>query len=216
MNAESKIEKWGLTHRIAELMGEGMTTGKAIAEALSAELAAEGKSISPDAVNAYLRKVKPEAVQKANRALAAHLAKVVPDDLEALEELETLCLTWAREEAEPRRERLAEAFAAVSGNVEAWAEALSKALGSDKERRAAVKAMVQRVVAIIQNDADEQARRLAAIRQAVSIIDLKLTKSAMLDEKNNRNIFILPADQSGEGAKAGDGYSEFRIRGGNA
>lgn len=198
-NSQTKIEKWGLAPKVLELLSKGITSPSAIAEALNEFMLGSdehrGRSVTRTAVTRFIDAKKPEIKKAATEIFTDHVKTVVPNDLSALEEFEALCLGWVRESVENRHARITQAVVKIDGEVDKWAKLLDEARDPEA-RENAVKGIVGRCLKYLSGDDDEQKRRLAAMRQATQIIDLKLTKAAMLEDTDKGRIIII--DRSGD------------------
>ena len=198
-NVQTKIEKWGLAPQVLDLLSRGITSPAAIADALNGFMLGhdehKGRSVTRTAVTRFIEAKKPEIKKAATAIFTDHVKNVVPNDLSALEEFEGLCLEWVRESVENRHARIAEAVARIDDEVERWSALLEQARDPE-EKATALRGIVSRCLKYLSGDDDEQKRRLAAMRQATQIIDLKLTKAAMLEDTDKGRIIIV--DRSGD------------------
>lgn len=208
-NTLSKIERLGLAETVQKMLADGITTGKKIARILREEHDAD---LSDDAVYRYLAKIKDSIRPEAFKIINEHVKKVVPDDLNALEEIESTCLDWSRIAGKEHVERIAAAAIEIAGEIENFKSALL----DSKDDAAAVKKIIKECLHYIQLDDRRQDQRLAAMGMAVKIIDLKLRQSGLLGSKGNGQIVIV--DRSGDyySQKQGgkDAYKPFVIEGG--
>ncbi len=122
-NLTSKIDKLGLGPRVQALITDGISGGKQIGEILRKE----GHDIADNTVYRYLSKVKDKIAEQAFEHIQKHVDLVVPDDLKALEEMESKALEWFREAEIDVSQRVAEASAEIEGELEAWRAALTDA-----------------------------------------------------------------------------------------
>ena len=107
----------GLDVRIQELAAEGLS-GRRIAAQIKIEQ--PDVSVSDSAIIRYVSKLRKEAEGEAFGIIRKHVGKVIPEDLDALEEMEAQCLEWAREGGKDRIDRMAEAAVLIKGKVPLW------------------------------------------------------------------------------------------------
>lgn len=189
-NTASKIERMGLADRVSSLMiDDGITVGREIGRILRRE----GHKISDAAVNRYLTRVGRVAKSRADRIIQEHVDKVVPGDLEALEQVEAVSLKWFQEEPSEMADRLAGVKSAIDFEVDSWAKMLQQATaaGGHAERRQAVKKIVRTCLEYILKDERLQDKRLKAATMAVKVIELKLAKSGMLKDDGRGKIILV-------------------------
>jgi hypothetical protein len=194
-NAVSKIERLGLSERVSSLMvDDGITVGREIGRILRKE----GHHVSDAAVNRYLAKVGRVAKSRADKIIQDHVDKVVPDDLVALERVESVSLKWFNEEPSEMADRLAGVKAAIDWEVDGWAKMISGASGAFKpeERSKLIKNIIKTCLEYILKDERLQDKRLKAAGMAVKVIELKLAKSGLLKDDGRGKIVIV--DRSDE------------------
>lgn len=215
----SKIDKLGLGRRIHELMDGGLLTSKAIASALTAE----GFAVSQPTVSRWLKEERETRREETQTIVREHVKKVVPDDLDALEEIEAQCLAWAREDTASFAHRLAGQHIAAS--LERWIDLIRGADTArmadpeqgEKAREAAVAGIMRQCLVWIADDASLQKKRITAMRMASQVIDLKLRYSGIIDGAGSGNIFFVDKEEppagGGEAADSAD-HRLFVIKGG--
>lgn len=182
---------------------EGVVTAKGVAE----RLRAEGAEISDDAVGRWIKTIKRPAMSRAAMLIHEHVDATVPADLAALEEMEATCLRWAREDAESYAARVADASVSILGHIQSWRAMLLDSNVSDETK---VRHMIKFVAAQINTVSDEQTRKLAAIRRASDIIELKLRQAGLLDAERDTPIVFAPTILSnGDGQQSPDGSASF-------
>lgn len=222
-NEVSKIDRLGLAGRVQKLyLQENIRTAKGIA----AKLREDGVQISDASVARYLAKVKDDYRAEARKVVFDHVNREIPKDLEALEELEAMCLEWSRMDMSVLLERTASAAVLIAGEVDNWARTLSHyhldPNTTPTEKTTLVKEIIKKCLAYISMADEKLENRLKAIRQASGIIELKLRHATGLDSDNRGNIIIM--DRSKEGpvheVKPGDrgkdqGRVLFSISGGD-
>jgi hypothetical protein len=193
-NEVSKIERLGLAERVHALMvDEGVTVGREIGR----RLRADGVTISDAAVNRYLSKVGRVAASRAEKLIQEHVDRVVPDDLCALEDLESTCLKWSKEDPVELAERMAEAKSAIDFELDEWMELIAAAQ-EKKERSKVIGLVIKKVLSYILKDARLQDKRIKAMTMAVKIIELKLAKAGMLKDEGRGKIIIVDASEEYE------------------
>lgn len=89
----------GLDVWIQELAAEGLS-GRRIAAQIKIEQ--PDVSVSDSAIIRYVSKLRKESEGEAFGIIRKHVDKVIPEDLEVLEEMEAQCLAWAREAGKDR------------------------------------------------------------------------------------------------------------------
>lgn len=185
-----KIEKAGLSEVVQGLVTSGVTTRAAIADILRRDHAAD---VSDATVGRYLARLKSHAHSKAYQIISDHVDKVVPDDLNALEAMESLSYEWAMEASLPQARRLAIAAGKIRENLDAW----RRSLLSEPDDEKAVKGIIEVCMGYVQEDAREQEQRLKAMRMAANIIELKLSKAGLLNEDTKGKIVLLSRSDAG-------------------
>lgn len=203
--ATSKIESLGLAKRIEELISSGIHSSPAI----SAALKKEGFNVSQPTVSRWLKHVRETRVEATQQIIQDHIQKTVPADLEALEKMEAACLTWAHEENDAfacrlARQNITEALQAWFGRI----QSINPALYADpaellKARNNAVRDIMAECLEWIADDIAMQKKRIGAMRQATTIIDLKLRYSGVIGSGDSGNIYLLGKDDVQEGSEGG-------------
>jgi len=211
-NRCSRIEALGLSGEVQALVATGLSARR-IAVRLNNEH--PEAALSESAVTRYVARVRKEAQGEAFQKIKDHVDRVVPDDLNALEEMEARCLEWAREAGQDRVERMAEAAFGIRGEIEAWETEL---LTVDKEKKeATVQRLIRRCLSIMAREDRLQKARTEAMLTAIKIIDLKLRQAGLLDEEGKGRIIIVErTDADAARPDNTDGYEGFRVPGGQA
>lgn len=194
-NELSKIERLGLVDRVHSIMvDDGITTGRAIGRILRQE----GQKVSDAAVNRYLAKAGRIAGQRAERIIAEHVDKVVPDDLDALELLEKMTLKWSHEDPVELSDRLAEVSSSIEFELDVWRKLIDDAvMASDViKKKAAVGHIIKRCLGYLLKDERLQDKRLKAMAMVVKIIELKLSKAGLLKDDGRGKIILVDASQA--------------------
>lgn len=193
-NTKTKIERLGLCDRVEEMLKSGIATGKQITEILRAE----GHTLSESSVNRYLQGVRDTITPQAFKLIRDHVDKQIPEDLEALEGMESQALEWAGENPKDIADRIRQARMEIEGEVDKWADMILTAAhdSSQKLRRKAVDRIVQTCLSYFTIDARAQNKRIQAMQTAIKIIELKLRNAGLLDDDTKGRIVIM--DRSDE------------------
>lgn len=197
---ESKITRMGLQKRVEELIASGVTTSVAIANVLTSE----GKKVSQPTVSRYLKEIKDTRLQETQKIVQDHVQKTVPADLDALEEMESQCLEWAREENGDFSHRLAAKH--VDDKLDTWinilqgVESMSSATIEERtqSRKVAVKEIIRQSLRLVVDELHMQKSRTNAMRMAANIIDLKLRYSGLIDGNKDGGIFFVDRENGDE------------------
>jgi hypothetical protein len=195
--ATSKIESLGLAKRIEELISSGVRSSPAISTALKTE----GFNVSQPTVSRWLKHVRETRSDATQKIIADHVEKTVPADLAALEKMEAQCLTWAHEEDDAFACRLAEQK--IDEHLQVWLEKIQgvdRALYADAKehlaaRRLAVREFMTLCLLWIADDIAMQKKRIGAMRQATTIIDLKLRYSGVIGAGDTGHIYLVGQDE---------------------
>lgn len=190
MGRANKVIQMGIAGRIEQLIASGVTTSKDIA----AKLTADGFVISQPTVSRWLREQKESRRETAQNIVREHVEKTVPADLDALEEMELQCLSWAKENNDEFASRLA--GRRVADHLPIWVEIITAVRASqfetpedaDKALVEAVKQIMSQCLGWIADDITLQKSRLSAMRMAAMIIDLKLKHA--IGGEGGSNIWI--------------------------
>ena len=209
-NKRTKIEKSGLDGPIEELVTEGLS-GRQIAVRIKADH--PEVSISDSAIIRFVSRLREGAEEEAGKIIRDHVDKVVPDDLRALEEMESQCLEWARESGKDRVDRMAEAAVEIQGKVDAWRLMLLEERNPD-EQRVLVKKIIRDCLEIMAREDRLQIQRDKAMNTAIKIIDLKLRQAGLLDDEGKGNIVIMDRRTPGSTKDGKKGHKPFVIQGG--
>jgi len=198
-----KIDRAGLSEFVQELVANGVTTRAKVAQKIRDHH--PSLTISEATVGRYLNKLKASAGSKAFQIISDHVDKVVPEDLKALEAMESLAYRWAMEAAKPQAQRLADATVAIDDEMEEWISLFRNV----DDRTKLIKQIILKCLGYVQEDAREQAARLAAMNAAVKIISLKLDKAGLLDNEAKGRIIIMTKPPE---AETDPGKPDGRIR----
>jgi predicted transcriptional regulator len=114
MGRYNKIAYLNLEPVIMQLQGDGVKRSKDIA----AHLRQMGHSISQPTVSRWLKEQRETKIEETQKLVRDHVQKVIPVDLDALEEMELQCLTLAREEKGDFSHRLA--WQNIEKNLDVW------------------------------------------------------------------------------------------------
>lgn len=192
-----KITKHNLGPRILHLLTE---EGKNSIE-IAAILTNEGFSISQPTISRWITKERKSHKDEVKDIIHDHVTAVVPEDLKALEVMEEQCLKWAAEGPDTRSERIS-AWHKIKDSYRSIREQL---MSATKETYAEVMdGFYKRCLNWIIEDLNNQKERLAAMREARSIIDTKLKYAGILEGQAGGNIFIGPARNDEEPAEDKD------------
>jgi hypothetical protein len=184
-----KIEALGLVKRIEELLTSGIVSSEAIAAALKAE----GHDVSQPTVHRWLKKNKDIRREETKEIIQNHLRKTVPDDLEALEEIEAKCLEWFREPIDKLISRLAETN--VTQDLHHWQTLILDAAKSPNDLVKAVAEIIKTCLRYVIRDTDLQKKRMSAAKMTAAIIETKLRYSGVIDGAGSGNIFFVDHDR---------------------
>lgn len=217
MGRISKIEKLGLQETILKLMNSGIVTCAEIA----GQLEVQGHKVSKAAVARWLKEYRESRREETGKIVREHVAKVVPADLDALEEMEAQCLAWAREETAGFSHRLAAQH--VRGTAPAWLKSLRDLDAilvagdegdKEKARQGFVREIMQQCLGWIADELALQKRRVGAMRMASQIIDLKLRYAGIIDGAGAGSVFFVDKEQGDEIVQDEKSGRLFVIQGG--
>lgn len=210
-NKRTKIEQMGLDKWIQGLAAEGLSARRIAARVKADRPEVE---ISDSAIIRFVGKLRQAAEDEAFDVIRKHVAKVVPDDLKALEEMESQCLIWAREAGKDRVDRMAEAAVEIKNRVDDWRLMLQEERDVDGQR-ILVKKIIRDCLDLMAREDRLQAQRDKAMNTAIKIIDLKLRQAGLLDEEGKGRIVIVDRRTGTvEEEKEKKGYKPFVIQGG--
>ena len=184
MKRAGKIEQHNLGPRILDLLKEGATSAD-----IAATFKAENMPISQPTISRWIKQQREETKGTIGKILQEHVEKTVPADLEALEEMERLCLAWAREEVDQKAERIS-AWKKVWEAISRWIREISESKPEEREDKC--KAFAKAALRWVMEDIGLQRDRLSAMRQASQIIDLKLRYAGVLEGDGKGNIILRP------------------------
>jgi len=183
----NKISRLKLEATIEELIKAGITTSVGIAAALQER----GHQVSQPTVSRYLKTVQQARQEEAQQIVNRHVQEKLPSDLTALETMEKQCLDWSKENNQAFAHRLAEQK--IEEAAPAWAELIAGvASGEPKEKNAALHDIVKQCLTWISDDLKMQTARLAAMRQAANIIEMKL-KFTLGNKEEGGIYFVNPS-----------------------
>lgn len=162
------IEREGLSDVVQQLMAAGVNTRAAMTERLRTDYNLE---VSEATVGRYMARVRSAAADEAFQKITDHVNQVIPADLDALEDIERMCLDWSREAGKDVVDRVAEASLSVTRDLPEWIARLA-AIGSDeKERLTLARWMIKKCLGYLAIDDRRQEQRLAAMRMAANIVE---------------------------------------------
>lgn len=191
-----KIELLGLSETVQQLMAEGVVTRAEMTEKLQNDY---GADVSEATVGRYMARIRSAAQNEAFSKIQDHVNKVVPDDLEALEEMEKKALEWTREAGATAAERSAAAAEQITGELEKWRSMLLE----EKEPKKLVRWIVKQCSFYLAEDDRRQEQRLSAMRMVHKIIETKLSKAGLLDDDARGRIVFLQKQAMDEGESGG-------------
>ncbi len=213
-NRRTKIEILGLSEDVQALVASGLSARRIAARLNNEHPDAE---ISESTVTRYVARVRKEAQGEAFQKIKDHVDRVVPDDLNALEEMESQSLEWAREAGQDRVERMADAAFEIRGEIDDWINLLVSS--GENEQEATARRIIRRCLSIMTREDRLQQQRNQAMHTAIKIIDLKLRQAGLLDEEGKGRIVIVERTDGDSVLKdfnKDDGYEGFRVPGGEA
>ena len=219
--AANKIKALKLEETFQQLMKAGCVTSPKLTEALNQELERRGlpDRISRATVTRHLKKVKDVIGEDALKIIRDHIDRVVPEDLAALEEIESTCLDWFREPGDDRIKRLTEAALDIRGEIDKWINQLMAvaAIQGDEEKfkkakRKLAGTMLAGAMSYLKNDAMMQGQRLAAAKMAQTVIESKLRNAGLLDDETKGRIVFLTRGDEDRDSLPGGGQKLFVIK----
>lgn len=196
-----KIELLGLSETVQQLMAEGVVTRSEMTEKLQNDY---GADVSEATVGRYMARIRSAAQNEAFQKIQDHVNKTVPDDLDALEEMEKQALEWTREAGATSAERAAAAAEKISGELDQWQSMLL----SEKDPQKIVRWIVKRCSFYLAEDDRRQEQRLSAMRMVQNIIETKLSKAGLLDDESRGRIVFLQKQAVGEDENDAGGSEE--------
>lgn len=213
-NNRTKIEKYQLEGRVAELMRSGVVASRPIAAMLNAE-AAGRYTISYKAVAEYIRTLKTTATGQAAKIISEHVDRTISSDLEALERMQSVSYRWATEDPRDLADRLSTAMAAVDGCLSRWKDLVMAAESpavTESGKRRALKAIVQEALNIVLAEDRLQDQRTRAMMTVLKIVALKVDKGALMEGEGRGNIIIVDSDgRVKDGPVGGDVQRQFKM-----
>jgi len=190
-----KIQKHDLGPRILSLLTEEGKGSKQIA----AILTEEGFKLSQPTVSRWIKQQRENHEDEVQDIIRKHVTGVLPNDLQALEDMEEQCLAWAKEGPDTKAERIG-LWEKVKANFREWQGVLlSISLEvSEKDLKKAMDPIIKQCLNWILEDINIQKERIGAMRMGSSIIDIKLKYSALLEGAKAGSIIIRPAKSGDE------------------
>jgi len=111
--------------------------------------------------------------------------------------MEGQCLEWAEEGIEDQAERIM-VWERVFTALDSWVEQVkAAAFQGEKEKKALARGFVEQCLKWVIEDRGNQRERLAAMRMAANIVEIKLRFSGVIDGAASGNIYI--GQQGGPG-----------------
>ncbi len=186
--AQNKIIRLGLDKVVEDLITNGHTTSTAISQKLK-EL---GHSVSQPTVSRYLAELKDTRREETKKIVEDHVQKNVPADLDALQMMEAQCLAWAGENNAAFAHRLAKKH--IQDAAPDWINMIL-GLGSldAKKSNEALENIMDQCLRWVADDLRLQNARIAAMKQASAIIQMKLHFA--LGESTDGKIIFLDSDR---------------------
>lgn len=198
MGRLNKIDHMGLAEKIDGLARSGITKTKDIA----AKLRESGFPVSQPTVSRWLKQRREQQKSDTQKIVQDHVEKVVPADLNALEDMEVQCLDLAKLQKLDLAHRLAAKN--INERLDAWIDIIreldTKDRGSSeyaKHRYNAIKNIMAEALLMVGNEFQLEKMRSSARRTAIMIIDLKLRHA--LGTEGESNVFIGGEDERGAG-----------------
>ena len=190
-NTLSKIDRLSLGPRVMQMvLKEGLSSAR-IAEILTAD----GFRISQTSVSRYIRRHRKDVEPTVSEMVMEHVQATVPKDLEAVEGMEARALAWGEEDPETQAERMA-AWEKILAAIDGWTDHIrDEALKCEDKKAAAVKAFAKQCLLWVIEDLDNKKTRMAAMKLASGLIELKLRYSGVIDGAGSGNIFIMGDDR---------------------
>jgi hypothetical protein len=203
MARAGKIEQHNLGQLVVDSLAEGLNSYD-----IAAKISAMGVPVSQATVARWIKDNREKNQSKASALFSEHVERELPKDLDALESMEALCLAWAKEDQADKVERIV-AWRRVDEALDELLRMIREAesANDDKQRRAALKRVVARVLGWVLDDVKDQSQRLASMKMATGIIETKLRNTGLLGDNDKGRIIIKPYDESrplGEGGGPGE------------
>jgi len=189
-----KIEKHNLGPRILEMLTqEGFNSVQ-----IAARLTKDGFKLSQPTVSRWIKEEREQQQNHAKDLIRKHVDREIPKDLNALEAMELHTLAWANEEPETKAERIT-TWERVLQTLDTWADEITQATLKDmKGRKTVVKGFVAQCLTWLMEEHGNQDKRLAAMRMASTIIEVKLRHAGIIEGLTSGNIYIQEAQGPGE------------------
>ena len=198
MPRTGKIEQHDLGPRIFHLVTrEGKTASE-----VSRIFSAEGIEISQPTISRWLKENRENQKNRVQQIVTDHVEKVVPKDMDAIEEMENIALIYAREDEFAAADRVATA-AMVTGKIDEWRDMIlacpSESVESEEAeavRARTIKRIAAQAISWAMVEKGVLRDRLAAIKAANELIVTKLRFAGVIDGAESGNIFIGEAESS--------------------
>lgn len=189
-----KIDRWGLGVRIMRMvLREGKASG-----VIAAILTKEGFKLSQPTVSRYIKEHRKNIEPEVSEMVRNHVRDTVPADMDAVEAMEARALDWGDEEPETQAERIA-AWEKIAAVVDGWIETIREAASAEAKLKA-IKVFTKKCLLWVLEDLDNKKGRMAAMKLASGLIELKLRYAGIIDGAGSGNIFIggdEPEDKPG-------------------
>ena len=185
-----KIEKHNLGPRILEMLTqEGFNSVQ-----IAARLTKDGFKLSQPTVSRWIKENREQQQNHAKDLIRKHVDREIPKDLNALEDMELHTLAWASEEPETKAERIS-TWERVLERLDMWADEITQAALRDmKGKKEVVKAFVGQCLTWLMEEHGNQEKRLAAMRMATNIIEVKLRHAGIIEGLTSGHIYIGEAE----------------------
>lgn len=199
-----KIEQYNLTQRVLDMATkEGKPT-----RIITRILKNEGYAIDQATVSRFLKKMRELSQPTVSEVVEKHVLETVPQDLDALEEMEAQCLARTRELKGDFSHRLAALY--IEDDLPKWCDLLNEAksalareeakepAGEGEERDAVervVESIIRQALLYVANDLVLEKMRNAARRTASQIIDLKLKYAGIIGGEAAGSIVFKDRDE---------------------
>lgn len=197
MPRAGKIEQHGLEPVIVECLEQGMNSYE-----IASKISSTGVKISQPTVARWIKDAREKNRSKADEIFSKHVERELPKDLDALEEMEQMCLAWIREDSATRTERIS-CWQMVEDALEDLALMIAgaNAESDSVERRVLLKGVVKRIMGWVIDDFNDVKQRISAMKMAGGLIEVKLRHSGVLGENEKGKIVMqFPVPQPGVGA----------------
>lgn len=203
------IERYGLAERVWGLASGDLTPdGKPMGpKPISELLEKEGYNLSSKNIGKWIRTQKDKVKEDMRDLLSEHLRTKLPDDLDALEELEKASLDNAKKQVDFISHSVSVNEKVHKHFMDKWIIELIDAVADEKALRGLVTEIVRQVGSWIGEQIDWMKTQRDERKVALTAIDMKLRYAAQLHGAGSGNILIYgagqgPADPSPQGEES--------------